>query len=144
MKRLRVVVALALVAALAWALASCSGGDRMQQLKDATGRVDLTAAEAQQLLAQDDVRGVVIFDVRDQPEFAQGHIVNAYSVEVNSPGFGAALEGFSKKATYLVYGDGPDDGRPGSAADQMVAYGIGKVYVITDGYSHWKGDTATS
>jgi rhodanese-related sulfurtransferase len=143
MKRLRMALGLVLVTVLVYALASCTGNNRMQELKEATGRVDLTAAEAQKLLAEEDVRGVVIFDIRTQPEFAEGHIANAYNVEYDSPNFGAALAGFSKNATYLVYGYDQEDYRAGSAADQMVQYGIGRVYLMTDGYSNWKGETVT-
>jgi rhodanese-related sulfurtransferase len=142
MARLRAPLALCLTTLLALGLAACTGvsGQRVEELKDDTGRVDVTAAEAEKLLTDPDQRGIVVLDIRTQPEFADGHIAGSYNVEVDAPSFGETLNGFSKAATYLVYGTDGDDLRAGAAADQMVQFGIGKVYCVTDGFAAWKGD----
>jgi rhodanese-related sulfurtransferase len=143
LKRFRKPIAWALAAVLALGLAGCSSEtsqDTLDELTAATGRVDVTAKQAAELLSSPNI---VLFDIRTQPEFEDGHITNAYNVDVNAPTFGQALEGFSKAATYMVYGTDKDDTRAAAAGDQMVAYGIGKVYVITNGYDAWDGDKVT-
>ncbi|MDR1807689.1 MAG: rhodanese-like domain-containing protein [Propionibacteriaceae bacterium] len=145
MKRFRLFPAVIVGLALAFGLTACSddatGQDKITQLKEEKGRVDVTSAEAEALIVDTDlVNTMVIFDIRTAPEYQAGHIANAYSVEVESPTFGTALTGFSKAAIYMVYGTDKDDTRAASAADQMVAYGIEKVFVLTDGYDGWTGE----
>jgi rhodanese-related sulfurtransferase len=146
MKRLRTPLSLLLAGLLTVALAACSGvsGQRVEELKEQKGRVDVTAAEAEAILTDPARRGIVVLDIRTKPEYDQGHIADSYSVEVEAPTFGATLDGFSKAAEYMVYGTNKDDTRGASAADQMIAYGMEKVYLITDGYEAWKGDTAAA
>jgi phage shock protein E len=47
--------------------------------------------------------GTVLIDVRTPAEFAEGHLVGAVNVPVESPDFAAAVAALDPDAEYLVY-----------------------------------------
>jgi rhodanese-related sulfurtransferase len=139
LKRVCQKVALVVVATLA--VAACGGvsDSRVAELKNSTGRVDVTAEEAAALIADPALAGLVLLDVRTRAEYEAGHIEKALSVPVETSGFALTLQGLSPKATYLVYGTDQADPRAGEAADQMTAAGIGLVFVLVSGLDGWDG-----
>ena len=61
---------------------------------------DLGAAD---FVAQSQVAGVVIIDVRTAGEFNEGHIANAINIDVESMRFEAEIAALDKDVTYALY-----------------------------------------
>lgn len=58
---------------------------------------------AQPAPAASSVAYAAIIDVRTPAEFAQGHVVGARNIDVESAGFAAEIAALPKSGTYLVY-----------------------------------------
>jgi rhodanese-related sulfurtransferase len=87
-----------------------------------------------------DARAAVIVDAREASEYAEGHIAGALSVPfddvVAKP---ALLEPFKKLGRPIIaYCSGGDCELSKDLARNMVAEGIRKVLVFTDGFPAWK------
>jgi rhodanese-related sulfurtransferase len=87
-----------------------------------------------------DARAAVFVDAREAPEYAEGHIVGALSVPfddaVKNP---ALLEPFKRAGKPLIlYCSGGDCELSKDLARNMLAAGIRKVLVFTDGMPAWK------
>jgi len=61
---------------------------------------DLGAAD---FVAQSQMAGVVIIDVRTVGEFNEGHIANAINIDVESMRFEAEIAALDKNVTYALY-----------------------------------------
>jgi phage shock protein E len=61
---------------------------------------DLGAAD---FVAQSQMAGVVIIDVRTVGEFNEGHIANAINIDVESMRFDAEIAALDKNVTYALY-----------------------------------------
>jgi phage shock protein E len=61
---------------------------------------DLGAAD---FVAQSQMAGVVIIDVRTVGEFNEGHIANAINIDVESMSFDAEIAALDKNVTYALY-----------------------------------------
>jgi rhodanese-related sulfurtransferase len=143
MRRRTTPLALLLAAILAIGLVGCTSDSQpsesdVEALLTQTGRVDVSQAEAQAIMGK--LTSLVIFDVRTQAEYAEGHVPNAYNLSYDAANFALSLTGLSQAASYLTYGSNGDDFRAGAAADAMVQSGIARVYVLEGGLDDWKGD----
>jgi rhodanese-related sulfurtransferase len=87
-----------------------------------------------------DAGAAIVVDAREAPEYADGHIKGALSVPfddaVAKP---ALLEPFKKVGKpIIIYCSGGDCELSKNLANNMLAAGIHKVLVFTDGYPAWK------
>ncbi len=65
----------------------------------------------------------VVIDVRTPGEYAQGHLVDALNIDVQSADFEAQVSQLPTDGTYLVYCKSGN--RAGNAISQMTALGFG-------------------
>jgi rhodanese-related sulfurtransferase len=101
----------------------------------------VTPTEAQTLIqSHQNDPDFIILDVRTPEEFATGHLQNATNVSVNavSPTFTAAIAGFDKSRTYLVYCKAGS--RSATATGIMTDEGFANIYTITGGITAWQSD----
>jgi rhodanese-related sulfurtransferase len=87
-----------------------------------------------------DAGGAVLVDAREASEFAEGHIPGALSVPTNDAVANPALLEPLKKAgkPIIAYCSGGDCEESKDLAKNMLAAGIHKVLVFTDGFPAWK------
>ena len=87
-----------------------------------------------------DAGAAVFVDAREAPEYAEGHIAGALSVPFDDAvGKPALLEPFKKVGKPLIlYCSGGDCELSKDLARNMLAEGIRKVLVFTDGFPAWK------
>lgn len=79
--------------------------------------------------------GVVSLDVRTADEFAEGHLINAININVESGNFEAEIEKLDKNTTYAVY---CRSGRRSSiAVDLMKKAGFTSLYNLDGGVIEW-------
>lgn len=71
------------------------------QQQAAQTKVDLTAAEVEQLLESE--KDIVVLDVRTPLEFQQGHLEGAINIDYTAPDFEQKIAKLDTAATYLLY-----------------------------------------
>ena len=110
-------------------IVACAGSDG--DGFNATGYVDLTPAEANQMI--EDNPDLVIIDV--SPYWAEGHIPGAVSYPLGDGSLDEAIPMLDKMGMYLVYchGDGPSM----EGAQKLVDAGFETVYRLAGNYSAW-------
>ena len=117
-----IAVAFASGAMLVWPyVVGARGGNRLSTL------------QATQMINQKDA---VVIDVRDQAEYARGHIVNAKSFPAKVFDERRAELEKLRKAPVIVSCDTGQ--RAGPAADKLRAFGLAEVYVLAGGVSAWR------
>jgi rhodanese-related sulfurtransferase len=79
--------------------------------------------------------GVISLDVRTAGEFAEGHLVNAININVESENFEAEIESLDKNATYAVYCR--SGRRSAVAVDLMKKAGFTNLYNLDGGLIDW-------
>jgi rhodanese-related sulfurtransferase len=88
MRRLLALLAVVVLATVS--LTSCSSTSSSRTIN---------AAEAQQMID----KGAGVIDVRTPQEFAEGHLVGAMNIDVESPDFEQKVSQLDKNVTYVVY-----------------------------------------
>ena len=98
-------------------------------LLDAPGYVDLTPAEAKDLMETE--KDLVIIDV--SPYYGRGHLPGAISIPLSM--LDEKIPSLDRKKTYLVYchADGPSI----SGARKLVSAGFPNVYRLAGNYAAW-------
>jgi rhodanese-related sulfurtransferase len=104
-------------------LTGCSSADNS---------VDLNVSE---FSAKSQEPGVISLDVRTAGEFAEGHLVNAININVESENFEAEIESLDKNATYAVYCR--SGRRSAVAVDLMKKAGFTNLYNLDGGLIDW-------
>ena len=79
--------------------------------------------------------GVISLDVRTAGEFAEGHLVNALNINVESGNFEAEIANLDKNATYAVYCR--SGRRSAVAVDLMKKSGFNNLYNLDGGVIDW-------
>ena len=79
--------------------------------------------------------GVISLDVRTAGEFAEGHLVNALNINVESGNFEAEIANLDKNATYAVYCR--SGRRSAVAVDLMKKAGFNNLYNLDGGVIDW-------
>jgi rhodanese-related sulfurtransferase len=79
--------------------------------------------------------GVVSLDVRTADEFAEGHLINAININVESGNFEAEIEKLDKNTTYAVYCR--SGRRSAIAVDLMKKAGFTNLYNLDGGVIDW-------
>lgn len=97
------------------------------------GGARLSTLEATQLINQKDA---VVIDIRDQAEFARGHIANARSFPAKVLEERRAELEKLKSSPIIVSCDSGQ--RAGPAADKLRALGMAEVYVLGGGLNAWR------
>jgi rhodanese-related sulfurtransferase len=78
---------------------------------------------------------VISLDVRTAGEFAEGHLVNALNINVESGNFEAEIANLDKNATYAVYCR--SGRRSAVAVDLMKKAGFNNLYNLDGGVIDW-------
>ena len=118
MKKISVVIAISTLL-----LSGCSS---------ASDSANLNVAE---FSAKSQEAGVISLDVRTTGEFAEGHLVNALNINVESGNFEAELANLDKNATYAVYCR--SGRRSAVAVDLMKKSGFNNLYNLDGGVIDW-------
>jgi rhodanese-related sulfurtransferase len=79
--------------------------------------------------------GVVSLDVRTADEFAEGHLIDAININVESGNFEAEIEKLDKNTTYAVYCR--SGRRSAIAVDLMKKAGFTNLYNLDGGVIDW-------
>jgi phage shock protein E len=79
--------------------------------------------------------GVVSLDVRTADEFAEGHLIDAININVESGNFEAEIEKLDKNTTYAVYCR--SGRRSAIAVDLMKKAGFTSLYNLDGGVIDW-------
>ncbi len=79
--------------------------------------------------------GVVSLDVRTADEFAEGHLIKAININVESGNFEAEIEKLDKNTTYAVYCR--SGRRSAIAVDLMKKAGFTSLYNLDGGVIDW-------
>ena len=98
----------------------------------ADGSVDLKVSD---FSAKSQEVGVVSLDVRTADEFAEGHLINAININVESGNFEAEIEKLDKNTTYAVYCR--SGRRSAIAVDLMKKAGFTSLYNLDGGVIDW-------
>jgi rhodanese-related sulfurtransferase len=77
--------------------------------------------------------GVILIDVRTPGEFAEGNIVNALNIDVQSSSFDAQIAELDPTKTYALYCRSGN--RSGIAANKMADAGFTSIYNATVGFT---------
>jgi phage shock protein E len=88
---------------------------------------------ATEFLAKTADDGVILIDVRTPGEFAEGNIVNALNIDVQSSSFDAQIAELDPTKTYALYCRSGN--RSGAAADKMADAGFTSIYNATVGFT---------
>jgi rhodanese-related sulfurtransferase len=118
MKKISVVIAISTLL-----LSGCSS---------ASDSANLNVAE---FSAKSQEAGVISLDVRTAGEFAEGHLVNALNINVESGNFEAEIANLDKNATYAVYCR--SGRRSAVAVDLMKKAGFNNLYNLDGGVIDW-------
>ena len=118
MKKISVVIAISTLL-----LSGCSS---------ASDSANLNVAE---FSAKSQETGVISLDVRTAGEFAEGHLVNALNINVESGNFEAEIANLDKNATYAVYCR--SGRRSAVAVDLMKKAGFNNLYNLDGGVIDW-------
>ena len=81
--------------------------------------------------------GTVILDVRTPAEFAEGHVVGAVNIPVESPDFTAQVAALDPAATYAVYCRSGN--RSAVATELMSGLGYTHIYDLDGGFADLQG-----
>jgi rhodanese-related sulfurtransferase len=111
---------LALLAVLATLLAGCSS--------DATAVSTVDATQFLQVVAEPEV---TVIDVRTPEEYASGHLAGAVNLDVEDPGFAAAIQTLDPEQAFAVYCR--SGRRSAVAADAMAGAGFSQVTNLSGG-----------
>jgi len=111
---------LALLAVLATLLAGCSS--------DATAVSTVDATQFLQVVAEPEV---TVIDVRTPEEYASGHLAGAVNLDVEDPGFAAAVQTLDPEQAFAVYCR--SGRRSAVAADAMAGAGFSQVTNLSGG-----------
>jgi rhodanese-related sulfurtransferase len=111
---------LALLAVLATLLAGCSSDTSAVSTVDATQFLQVVAEPE-----------VTVIDVRTPEEYASGHLAGAVNVDVEAPGFAAAIQTLDPQRAYAVYCR--SGRRSALAADAMAGAGFTQVTNLSGG-----------
>ncbi|WP_324262313.1 rhodanese-like domain-containing protein [Altererythrobacter sp. H2] len=128
---------------LAFSLSACSA-ERASQGADAdpvagsavskTNVIDVSAAEADELLAKD--ASLVVLDVRTPAEFAEGHIESAINIDFTDDAFAEKLARLDKSERYVLH---CKSGRRSAGALKVLQkQGFENVFHMDDGFDAWK------
>ena len=79
--------------------------------------------------------GAVLIDVRENEEFAAGHIPGATNIDWNSPEFERRVSELDKSKTYLVHCAA--GGRSAKASDRLTKLNFSSVYNLEGGMKAW-------
>ena len=118
MKKISVVIAISTLL-----LSGCSS---------ASDSANLNVAE---FSAKSQEAGVISLDVRTTGEFAEGHLVNALNINVESGNFEAEIANLDKNATYAVYCR--SGRRSAVAVELMEKAGFNNLYNLDGGVIDW-------
>lgn len=118
MKKISVVIAISTLL-----LSGCSS---------ASDSANLNVAE---FSAKSQEAGVISLDVRTAGEFAEGHLVNALNINVESGNFEAEIANLDKNATYAVYCR--SGRRSAVAVELMEKAGFNNLYNLDGGVIDW-------
>ena len=118
MKKISVVIAISTLL-----LSGCSS---------ASDSANLNVAE---FSAKSQEAGVISLDVRTAGEFAEGHLVNALNINVESGNFEAEIANLDKNATYAVYCR--SGRRSAVAVDLMKKSAFNNLYNLDGGVIDW-------
>jgi rhodanese-related sulfurtransferase len=119
------LVPVLVAAGLALALVGCSSSEPTARAEpDEAGQVEAPAgpsagAESAAVALEE---GRVVIDVRTPEEFAAGHVAGATLIDVQDPGFAAAIAELDPAGDYVVYCRSGN--RSAVAADEMRAAGL--------------------
>ena len=117
-----VAVAVASGGMLVWPfIAGGRGGNRLSTL------------QATQMINQNDA---VVIDVRDQADFARGHIVNSRSFPARV--FDERRTELEKLKAAPVILSCDTGQRAGPAAEKLRTFGLAEVYVLQGGFNAWR------
>jgi rhodanese-related sulfurtransferase len=97
------------------------------------GKGTLTTLQATQLINQKDA---VIVDIRDQGEYAAGHIMNAKSIPAKV--FADRKNDLEKLKSAPIIVSCDTGQRAGTAAQKLREMGFNEVYVLTGGLNAWR------
>jgi len=88
---------------------------------------------ATEFLEKASTQGVVLIDVRTPGEFAEGNIVNALNIDVQSSSFDSQIAQLDPTKTYALYCRSGN--RSGIAAEKMADAGFTSIYNATVGFT---------
>jgi rhodanese-related sulfurtransferase len=97
------------------------------------GKGTHTTLQATQLINQKDA---VIVDIRDQGEYAAGHIMNAKSIPAKV--FADRKNDLEKLKSAPIIVSCDTGQRAGTAAQKLREMGFNEVYVLTGGLNAWR------
>jgi phage shock protein E len=88
---------------------------------------------ATEFLEKAAIQDVVLIDVRTPGEFAEGNIVNALNIDVQSSSFDSQIAQLDPTKTYALYCRSGN--RSGIAAEKMANAGFTNIYNATAGFT---------
>jgi rhodanese-related sulfurtransferase len=88
---------------------------------------------ATEFLEKASTQDVVLIDVRTPGEFAEGNIVNALNIDVQSSSFDSQIAQLDPTKTYALYCRSGN--RSGIAAEKMADAGFTSIYNATVGFT---------
>ena len=88
---------------------------------------------ATEFLEKASTKDVVLIDVRTPGEFAEGNIVNALNIDVQSSSFDSQIAQLDPTKTYALYCRSGN--RSGIAAEKMADAGLTTIYNATVGFT---------
>jgi len=98
---------------------------------------NITAQDAQTIIAKNSGNpDFVILDIRTPPEFSQGHIAGAVSIDYYDPQFKAKLAQLDKTKTYLLYCRSGN--RSEKALKILEDLGFTNIYHLQHGILEWQ------
>ncbi|PAB58057.1 rhodanese-like domain-containing protein [Anaeromicrobium sediminis] len=78
----------------------------------------------------------IVFDIREEDEYIQGHIPSATHLSYKE--LKVQMEYFNKDRIYVIYG--PTAKKAAKVADVMTSKGFPKVYILNGGIDKWPYD----
>lgn len=76
---------------------------------------------------------VIVFDIRDEEDYIEGHIPNATQVTYSQ--IKKQMDYFNRDQIYVIYGN--NDKKSEKAANVMASNGFPKIYMLTGGIEKW-------
>ena len=139
-KQLKTPVLLTLlVAVLFFVLPGCAyvTGEAVTVPAPVPAITNVSPAQADNLIKSNQTNTrLVILDVRTPQEYADGHLMNAINLDLNSADFTGEVGRLNKSLTYLVYCRSGN--RSAAAAKIMLELGFKSVYNMTGGITEWQ------
>lgn len=81
-------------------------------------------------------KDIVLFDVRTDKEYKQGHIPSAQWLDIENTHFEAFLATLDKEQTYIIYAG--SEKRSRFVAQKMLDIGFTRIYHANEGIIGWK------